>query len=35
MSWMMLASQRSDRKASVAAVTGKLKRRGPALPGLM
>jgi hypothetical protein len=31
----MLASQLPDRKASLATVTGRVKRRGPALPGLM
>ena len=30
----MLASQRPDREASLATVTGRVKRRGPALPGL-
>jgi hypothetical protein len=30
----VVASQRPDRKASLATVTGKPKRRGPALPGL-
>jgi hypothetical protein len=34
MSWIMLASQRSGRRASLATVTGRVKRRGPALPGL-
>jgi hypothetical protein len=30
----MLASQQPGRKASLATVTGWVKRRGPALPGL-